>query len=157
MQPHERPAQHRRQNLRDLGLTHAGLPFEEQRALKFEREEDRGGKGIACEIAALREKRGRSGDVFGRACRHAEANARPAITVTSAARYSALPCMSPMRLEAGTLSPRIASAEKLVFSACSIAGTRNTPLAPAPETATRTSPDENIPPFVLATKTLTRQ
>src|SRR6185437_11155499 len=74
--------------------------------------------------------------------------ARRAITVTRWARYSALPWMSLFRPSAGTLMSLIASEEKFLASASSIALTRNTH-GPAPVTATRTL----LP--VLATNTPT--
>ena len=42
LQPDQRLAESRRQHLRDLGLAHAGLAFEEQRPLQLEREEHGG-------------------------------------------------------------------------------------------------------------------
>src|SRR3954447_11688700 len=52
---------------------------------------------------------------------------------------------------AAILMPSSAPADQLLFSACSIAGTRITPACDAPVAATRTSPD-----LVLATNTPVR-
>src|SRR5262249_26267346 len=69
----------------------------------------------------------------------ASATARRASTPTRWARYSALPWMSPARPSAGIVSPSSDFGETRLLSAASNSGTRNTPDAPAPVTATRTS------------------
>ena len=44
------------EHLRDLGLAHAGLALEQQRAAQGEREEDRGREALVGEIVVLRER-----------------------------------------------------------------------------------------------------
>ena len=68
----------------------------------------------------------------------------------SAARYSAEPCRSLFRPSALTFTACAAAAVQLADSASSMAFTRNTPLPPAPVTATR------APDGPLLTKTPTR-
>src|SRR5262245_9796871 len=79
----------------------------------------------------------------------AASTARRAITFTRWARYSALPWMSLFRPSAGTLMSLMASDEKVLASASSIALTRNT-LGPAPVTATRTL----LPALAMNTPTM---
>ena len=67
------------------------------------------------------------------------ASARRANTATRWARYSALPWMSEFMPSAGIVMPSIDFGEKRFFSASSKLFTRNTPLEPAPVTATRMS------------------
>src|SRR5690606_12763820 len=74
--------------------------------------------------------------------------ARLAITTTRWARYSAEAWMSDMRLSDRMLMPSSAAASNEPARAASISLARNTPLSPAPVTATRTPPS---PP--LATNT----
>src|SRR5262249_36886349 len=69
----------------------------------------------------------------------AAAAARRARTPTRWARYSALPWISPARPSAGIDSSSSDFGENRFLSAASNSGTRNTPDAPAPVTATRTS------------------
>src|SRR5260370_23574934 len=69
----------------------------------------------------------------------ASATARRASTPTKLAQYSALPWMSPARPSAGIVSPSSDFGENRFLSAASNSPTRNTPEAPAPVTATRTS------------------
>src|SRR5262245_24665135 len=70
-------------------------------------------------------------------------------TGISAARYSAEPCRSLFRLLASIFTPSQALPDQLAASLSSNGLARNTPLPPAPVTATRT------PPLPLATNTPT--
>src|SRR5262245_21029369 len=78
----------------------------------------------------------------------AAATARRASTRTRCARYSALPWMSLAMPSAGTVIPSSDFGPNRFLSASSNAVTRNTPLPPAPVTATRISElrfDTNTP------------
>src|SRR5690606_31045588 len=66
------------------------------------------------------------------------ATARLAITAIRLARYSGDAWRSPIRSFDGTLTPSSAEALNDLTSAASISLERNTPLSPAPVTATRT-------------------
>src|SRR4051812_32642903 len=76
-------------------------------------------------------------------------NARRAITMTRCARYSGVAFASLSMRKGSRVRPSSASGLKSLLSAASSSRARNTPLAPAPVTATRT------PSLVRATNTPT--
>src|SRR5207237_3296318 len=155
LQANEAPPERRAEHLRDLGLADAGLAFEKQRPAHLEREKQHGRKRAVGEVVGRRKQVERGVDGRGermwRRRRHATtaaATARRASTPTRWARYSALPWMSLPMPSAGIVMPSSDFGPKRFFSASSNAVTRNTPLAPAPVTATRISEprlDTNTP------------
>ena len=59
LQPHQIALQRPRHHLRDLGLPHAGLALEKQRALHPEREEEGGGEAALGDVVVLAQQRER--------------------------------------------------------------------------------------------------